>query len=445
MHLLRALSLLGHSIPDQLWLQIWKLVWQVLRQLLYRLFPRFYLARSRNPGLRMEAAYTYSQLAPVYYLSNDTTLLLLVTLSTLNLCERVQVSPELVRAYANMSSVASLIPWRKLARLYEQRAWETLPLIHRPYEEAYASMVFALQYAGLGDWARVEQYIDGALQVFRQLGDHERISESATILATAWGIAGQTQRSSQLFDQILGEAMEIDNDLQRAWGLVGRADNLLRQGKADQSEELLQQALELLAVNTDMSEKVRAYGLLALATLYQGKYEQSLQAAQALLHVPGQAMPTVFSTLVGYSGVAELYLTLWEGLVTAQPDVLAALEKAEQSEIARAARQACRAMHSFARVFPIGAPRAWLYQGWLERLNGRLRRAQHAWQRSLEAATALHMTYDMGRASFEIGKILASTDLKREFYLQEAVGNFENCAALHELTKVRKEMRGNVV
>jgi tetratricopeptide (TPR) repeat protein len=444
-HLVRSLSRLGYPVPEGLGQQIWRLGWQVLSQIAHRCFPRLYLGSGRYPELRMEAARSYSQLAEVYYLSNDTLQLLNATLYTLNLSERVEASPELARAYAQMSNVVSLIPMQGLARLYERRTWEALRQIHRPYEEAYVSMVFALLYSGVGDWERVERYISSALQFFRQIGDHERISESTTILATALGIAGQTQRSNQLFEQVLAEAQQIGNDLQRAWGMVGRAEDLLRQGMASQSEGLLLQALELLSASPDLSEQVRAYGLLAQAYLHQGKYYQSMQAAQDLLKVPGQSLPTLFSTLVGYAGVAEVYLTLWEGLLTAQPDILAALEKAERSEIARAARQACKAMHSFARVFSIGAPRAWLYQGWLERLDGRLRRAQRAWQRSLEAATALHMTYDMGRAYFEIGRILAITDSKREFHLQEAIRNFENCAALHELTKVRKEVGENVV
>lgn len=436
-HLMSALALVGYSVPNGFGLQVLRLVQQVLRQVLHRLFPRVFLARSRHPGLRMEAADTYSQLAAVYYLSNDTTLLLLSTLSTLNLAERVQVSPELARAYANMSSVASLIPWRKLALLYERRAWEILPLIHRPYEEAYASMVFAVQYSGLGDWERVEAYITSALQVFRQIGDHERISESATILATALGLAGQTQRSCQLFEQILAEAQETDNDLQRAWGMVGRAHNLLRQNEAEQSEWLLHQALDLLAVNTDFSEQVRAYGLLALASLRQGKYETSLRAAQEMLRVPGQSVPTVFSTLAGYAGAAEVYLTLWEGLKTAQSDITTALGASRRLEVMRAARLACKAMHRFARVFPIGLPRAWLYQGWLEKVSGHPRRAQRAWQRSLAAAETLHMTYEMGRACFEIAKTLPPADTDRMRYLQRAVQYFQECQATYDLAQVQ--------
>lgn len=436
-HLMRALALLGYTIPDGFVPQMLKLAWQVLRQVLHRLFPRVFLARSRHPGLRMEAADTYSQLAAVYYLSNDTTLLLLSTLSTLNLAERVQVSPELARAYANMSSVASLIPWRKLALLYERCAWDILPLLHRPYEEAYASMVFAVQYSGLGDWERVEQYLTGALQIFRQIGDHGRSSESATILATALGLAGQTQRSSQLFEQILAEAQETDNDLQRAWGMVGRAHNVLRQGDAEQSEWLLQQALDLLTVNTDFSEQVRAYGLLALATLRQGKYEIALRAAQELLRVPGQSMPTVFSTLVGYAGVADVYLTLWDGLKKAQPDITAALGASRRSEIKRSVRLACKAMRRFARVFPIGLPRAWLYQGRLEKLSGSPGRAQRSWQRSLAAAEELHMTYEMGLACFEIGKALPPADADRMRYLQRAAQYFQECQAVYDLAQVQ--------
>jgi hypothetical protein len=101
--------------------------------------------------------------------------------------------------------------------------------------------------------------------------------------------------------------------------------------------------------------------------------------------------PTSFYLFEGYAGVAEVNLDRWE--------------VGDRSPATRlAARQACAALRRFARVFPIGRPRARLLQGRLLHLSGYPGRARAAWRASLAAAERLRMPLDTALAHGQLGR-----------------------------------------
>jgi eukaryotic-like serine/threonine-protein kinase len=141
--------------------------------------------------------------------------------------------------------------------------------------------------------------------------------------------------------------------------------------------------------------------------LREGDAESAQQAAQAATRLIARfRAPTAHYLLEGYAGVAEVYLSLWE---TGQGS----------SDTRRAARQACRALRGFARVFRIGKPRARLWQGRLAQLRGRASRAQAAWRASLAAAERLGMPFEAALAHLELGWHAAS-EPRRQWHLGQA-------------------------
>ena len=113
--------------------------------------------------------------------------------------------------------------------------------------------------------------------------------------------------------------------------------------------------------------------------------------------------PTSFYLLEGYAGVAEVYLDQWEAGDRSLPT-------------RRAARQACSALRTFARVFPIGQPRARLWNGRLHHLSGR---PERAWRASLSAAQRLGMPFEAALAHIELGRP-ADDQPQRQWHLQQA-------------------------
>lgn len=90
----------------------------------------------------------------------------------------------------------------------------------------------------------------------------------------------------------------------------------------------------------------------------------------------------------------------------------------EKSEMKALAQQACRALHKFARTYPIARARAFLWQGLYDWLDGKPRSAQKNWQKSLAAAQKLSMPYDEALVYREIGR--HDTGSKRDLNLARA-------------------------
>nr|HMQ55703.1 hypothetical protein [Anaerolineae bacterium] len=102
-----------------------------------------------------------------------------------------------------------------------------------------------------------------------------------------------------------------------------------------------------------------------------------------------------------------------------------------------AAREACRALRRYARVFPIGQPRAHLWQGVFEWLSGRPRVAGEHWSKGLQAAKRLGMPYAEGLLYLEIARHLPAGDVMRADHFMQATRIFERIAAPYDLQRAR--------
>lgn len=442
-YLQKALKRLGWPLPETQGRLILGIAANLLRQASRRFLPFFWLGRRRDKEVYLEAARACAQMGSVLYLSNETLAILHATLATVNLAERFGPSPELTQAYINISQALGLVPLHPAARLYDRLAWQSAQQIGRLYETGYLSEVNGLYYAGLAQWDLLEERMNRAVQIFDQLGDRGRWGESMTILAVGIGFAGDFARSTALLAEVGRAAERYNNPLQQAWSLVGRAEDKLRLGKAAEAEKLLDRVLELLATNTDRSEEVRCHGLLALARLRQGKQIQARRSADTVMRLIHASMPTVFSMLVGYAAAAEVYLRLWEIKQQTRPHSGPGKRSAEAelTELGRAARAACQALAGFARIFPLGRPRRFLYHGCLLWLAGHRRQAQAAWRKALAEATRLRMPYDRALALYQIGIHLDPADPQRMVSLQQAEQYFAQAGITYELDLVRQAMQ----
>jgi eukaryotic-like serine/threonine-protein kinase len=250
---------------------------------------------------------------------------------------------------------------------------------------------------GAARWAELDEALAEAEALLEQAGDRRALGDALTVQAMSWLYRGQFQQAAAGFDDVHQRGRRDDNVQHQVWGLLGKAECELRVGRLDQAARLLETALALLADHPDQAEGLRAYGLLAVARLRQGEAEAAQQAAGAAARlIAGFRAPTAHYLLEGYAGVAEVYLLLWEA-------------GQDSRDTSRAARQACRDLRGFARIFPIGKPRARLWQGRLAHLCGRTERAQAAWRASLAAAERLGMPFEAALAHAELGRHAAGT------------------------------------
>ena len=75
------------------------------------------------------------------------------------------------------------------------------------------------------------------------------------------------------------------------------------------------------------------------------------------------------------------------------------------------------------RIYPIAKPRAWLWQGLYDWLDGKPGRARRAWQKSLAMAQKLAMPYDEALAYYEVGRHATGTEQETNLtYANEIFG-----------------------
>ena len=414
-HLSRALELLQAPLPTTRR----QLVGGVLRQLalqgFHRAFPHRAVGRGRRPPEEcLEASRAYMRLTEVFWFANDVPALVHAGIRALNLAERAGPSPELARAYSIICLAAGSIPIHPLARAYARRAEQTARRTGQLWPLGYVRFITCVYMIGAARWEELHEALEEAEGLLERAGDRRALGDTLTVQAMSSMYRGEFRPAAAGFDDVHRRGRRYENVQHQVWGLLGKAECELRAGRLDEAARLLEPALALLADHPDRAEQLRAYGLLAVVRLRQGKAEAGRQDAGAAARLIARfRAPTAHYLLEGYAGVAEVYLSLWES-------------GQDSSDTRRAARRACRALRRFARVFPIGQPRARLWQGLLAQLSGRPGRAQAAWRASLAAAQRLGMPFEAQLAHSELGRHLAGTP-QGQWHLEQAQ------TLLHEL------------
>ncbi|HEX6385827.1 MAG TPA: AAA family ATPase [Anaerolineae bacterium] len=433
-YLQETVASLGWPVPAQPGLLAATLLRQVLTQVWHRYRPGWG-ARRVSPervAVLLEATRAYQQLAEIYYFANETMQTLNAGLHALNLSESAGPSPELARAYANMCVIAGLMSQDKMAQAYGRRALATARQVDDLPALAWVLLLSGTHDASNGRWFHIRQKAEQAIALCRRTGDQRILGLSLGLLALVPYHQGHFAQSAQLYADWLAAATEIDNVQHQGFGLFGQSENALRLGTLDKAAALAQEGLTLLDEQTEdtvenRTAKLRGYGLLAAARLRQGEQQAAQQAADAALGLMVQlALPTRVTSLEGFAGAVEVYLTLWE-------------INGRTTMLVRASRQACAGLRRYARVFAIGQPRTWLWRGVYEWLNGRPARARRAWQKSLAAAERLDMPLEKTLVHYQISR--HTTGAEREAHLNQAAALFTRLEAAHELAQVEKLRR----
>jgi len=357
------------------------------------LIPRRYVGREAERAEELlEAARAYMRLVEVYWFANDVPSLVHAGLSGLNHAERAGPSPELAWAYAILCLSAGSIPIHRLARAYATRAIETAHAIDQLWPMGYARFLTSVYAIGTGAWDEIRPALDEAASIFEGLGDRRLLGDTRTVQAMSRLYRGDFASAETTFRDVHAAGVRNENIQHQVWGLIGIAECRSRGDRWEEAADSLREALALLDQNPDRAEQLRAHGLLAVARLRKGDRDGARESATAAANLIRQFFsPTAHYLLEGYAGVAEVWLSLWES-------------GDDSPEVRRAARKACAALRRFARVFPIGKPRALLWTGLYEWLSGKRSKARADWQMSLTSARRLGMRFEQALAHSELGR-----------------------------------------
>jgi len=196
------------------------------------------------------------------------------------------------------------------------------------------------------------------------------------------GLAEQTHRAALVISQKQGDPAG------EHWSLLGLVECALLTGDYEAHELLnwLERAERVQYTRSlARADLMRYYALLARVRLAGKQLDLAAAAAQtATTFMPDQGLAGVW-TVGGLAALAETYLGLWERAQNGQSLPIAA------KDLYAAASRTCQSFHAFARIFPLGQPGAWLYQGRYDWLAQKPTRAYRAWRRSLNLAEQLGM------------------------------------------------------
>jgi class 3 adenylate cyclase/tetratricopeptide (TPR) repeat protein len=428
-HFQCALKLLGAPAPATRRRTYLNLLGEAGIQAARRLAPRLFARPARGDAERLlEVARANERFAELAFFDSDRPTAIAAAFRMLNAAERAEVSPELARAYANISTACGLVPLHRPAQAYARLARDVAQRVNHLHTLGRVLTRTSVHSLGVGEWAAVEDRVSRAVDIFTRLGDRRQAAESLGLLAAAAFFQGNFARGVELRSSLYEEARGSGNVQHQAWGLRGRAENVLRLGRLDEAIESLETVADMLAGSRDRHGQIQTHGMLAVAYLRRGDAPRAEREAAIAAELIAQSSPTVYSALEGYSGVAEVYLALWENA-----------EPGKRLEMRDSARAACKALRRFARVFPIGRPRLRLWQGVSEWLDGRREKARAAWRESLVAAERLGMVYDQALTHYEIGRRLEATDPVRGEHLARAAGLFERVGAQLDVARAKTE------
>ena len=424
-HLERGLALLGRPVPasPRATVKTTYLLGAMLRQMRHRFWPGRYLgSRPLERPLLLAASRAYSRLIEVYYHSGETLRSTHAAFHALNLAELAGDSPELAEAYAPIASFFSFLRLYQPANAYFQRALDTARQANSLAALTYVLLVKSTYETGVGHWAAARASIDQLIEHGRRLGAPRRYNDGLQLLTIWLYSQGQFSECMAVAGELHTSASQLDDRRFQGYALYAQAYSHFYLGDVPKAAGLLAQLERLLAAEggiTDTKLVLNVHGLACLVHLHLADQESALQAAAQADRLAQGTFQDSYFTLPGYAGAAATYLTLWEAGY-------------DRSKLKQQARQAVKALNSFARTFPIGRPAAGLYDGLYEWLRGRPKRARRAWDKALAVAEELAIPYERGRLHYEIGRHLPG-DSTAAAHLQQASQIFTRLGATHEL------------
>jgi hypothetical protein len=135
--------------------------------------------------------------------------------------------------------------------------------------------------------------------------------------------------------------------------------------------------------------------------------------------------------VVGYAGVAEVFLRLWQ-----MQSEVPGIGNTANADVRSRARQSCAALRSFSRVFRVGLPYKYLWTGLYHWQSAHHEKALASWSLGLKAAEQLKMPYEVGLLHFEIASHLEQGSSQRDHHIQEADEIFSRLGALSDLERL---------
>ena len=343
----------------------------------------------------LKGARAYEDLTNIYYFQGDKVRLLYATLRATNLAEAVpKLSPVLALNYASLGAICGVIPLRKRATYYLNLASELSDELAIPTVTIRVNLLAALYKISIGEWQSARFLLEPALDQALRLGDSRRWSELAVSLETI--ISPWLLNPSYGGEVLWGSLVERICQTARASGDVqvfgsGLAGAIrgFRTLRADaRARSYLDELADLMRTRSSSLEpihRLEAAAFLADAALenddiaaWQHWIEQAAQWIKGVN--PGVKSRTLPALCAAFSAAIKR---------PPQEQAISGFKTAD-----RLAHVSAANLRRFAKIYPIGRPRAALFSGDMEAHSGNTGQAEKHWRQALMCACQLGMPAD---------------------------------------------------
>ena len=433
-HVREALYLLGYPVPKSRVQFGFSLIPQIVRQVSHRFFPKRHIGilKGQEREIAIEVSRLYELMGRIYFYSQETLPIMYCILSFVNTAEKAGPSAELASSYAGVAILAGFAQLHSLAETYVDRALAIAEEINDPSNLITVSVLTSVYQITVGKWNEIRNRVEKAKAICEQLGDYRQWGDSTVVLAESALISGDIQYALNIQNILLEDARHRHNPLQQGWGLFGVAANNIRLGNEALAIPMLEEALQILEEIPNLASSINTNGELALAHLRLGQSEQALAYASRVIDLAFDISPTVYSMDIGFAAVAEVYFELWERTLH-DPN-----RQMDADKYKLLAEKALKLLRAFQKVFPIGQPPAYYYQGWYEWLTGKPEKAIASWRKGLDAAQKFNMPYEEGLIWVKLGIVLKDNAVERKERFARAIQIFEKMGAVHELRTAKR-------
>ena len=410
---LTALATLGERVPATGPGLIGGLLAQLGRQTGHRLWPKAFRWKEldeEEEAIRLEMVYILDQYAVVLFLIGDPNPLPMFysVVAGLNIAETMKDTPALSNVYAQMGSIMGFIPIRSQARYYTKQ-WSILnERFNHPGYFVSSAISLATVESGIGAWDLVKERMERVVTICNEIGNNRQAGEALSFMASNATIEGDVEKVNYHNAQLLENARRRDNPVQWVWTYQWAGSISLSQGKLDDAMSNVEKALTLME-KTPVGEVAEfvVQGIRAGTLWLKGEQEIALNDAKNMLDRAVKMQVVDYSIYVGFFHIMDvIFLALEQAYRENRP-------VAEKGQLMEYARLSKKIMKTYAKVFTIGEPAYYRYNGWVEWHQGNKEKAYQSWRTASEKAHAFPMNYEEGMSCLTLGVLLPSDDPER--------------------------------
>lgn len=367
-------------------------------------------SNARNDDdILIEIANAHGHLTQIYYFLGDKLRIIYATLRSINLAERISAPfPVLAVNYASLGAICGVVPLRGRAERYLELALRLSDGVGDNTATARVKLFTGLYRTAVGDWRAAQGNFEVGLALTAKLGEKRRWCELAVSLETILnpGLLTSSFPGDDAWRELVEEicvAARRRGDLQvLGCGLTAAVRGYRALGQPDVAAAYLPALEELVKSQPDALEPIHVLegsAMMAEQAAGRGDIPEQLvwlgHAARSLETIHPSMKSRTLPALTTVFVAADR-----DGAAADTPDLA-------QICSSLAAKSSASLSH-FAKVYPIGRPRAFLFRGDLEARSGRHRRATKWWNAALNEALRLEMCADAIAAAARLNEDLAA-------------------------------------